>query len=248
MNRHSDRPRLHQRFYLPSESLQGENAEFGASESAHMATSLRLKPGTIVSATDGRGRIYDVELRSVTRQRTVGRVLRVRSVARRGSAVTVFKAIIKPSKMDLLVEKGTELGMAGLVPVTSERSLRRLSRARLERLTRVAVEAMKQSLGAHLPEIASPVSFDQAVAQTADYDLVALAWEADRTNTLASIVRSGTASIALWVGPEGGFADTEIETLRDRGAATFHLGSLRLRAETATLAALAILLEACEDH
>jgi 16S rRNA (uracil1498-N3)-methyltransferase len=248
VNSHCDKPRRHQRFYLPCESIQGDRAEFPVGESAHMAASLRLRRGTVVSATDGCGRVYDVELRNVIRERTAGRILRVRNVARAGGAVTVFQAVIKPTRMDLLVEKGTELGMAGLVPVVSERSVRRLSPARLERLKRVAVEAMKQSLGAHLPEIASPISFDHAVGQIPGYDLVGLAWEADRANTLTSIMRCGArGNIALWVGPEGGFADSEIATLREHGAVTFHLGNLRLRAETATLAALAILLGRSED-
>jgi 16S rRNA (uracil1498-N3)-methyltransferase len=141
--------------------------------------------------------------------------------------------------MDLLVEKAVELGCAGLVPVECERCVRRVAGPRLARWRRIASEAMKQSRRAHLADVFEPLDFDEAAGMAGDFDLVLLASEAPAVRPLKEVARAGPAAVALWVGPEGGFTDPEVEALMSAGAETFSLGAYRLRSETAALAALA---------
>lgn len=233
----------HHRFYLPTEAVAEDGmVVFPLAESIHMVSSLRIKKGDVVSATDGKGRICKVLVEQPGKRRVVGRIGGVRKVRRLRPAIHVFQGIVKPSGMDLIVEKCTELGVSAIVPVRTERSMRRLSKQRLERLRRIAIETMKQALGAYLPEICEPVSFEAAIAKHPDFEMVVVAWEKERKRTLVDSARRHTqGKVAVWVGPEGGLTKHELEALTSRGALTFTLGGLRLKTDTAAIASVAIL-------
>jgi 16S rRNA (uracil1498-N3)-methyltransferase len=166
----------------------------------------------------------------------------VEQEVREGPEVAVFQGIIKPAKMELVVEKCTELGICDFIPVITQRSLKGLSLTRIERLKRIAVEAMKQSLGAFLPGVRSPQRFNDALALLPGFGSALVAWEGEEQVNLRGILKkSRRGPVAIWIGPEGGFTPEEIGHLTSRGAATFGLGNLRLKAETAAIAAVAIL-------
>jgi 16S rRNA (uracil1498-N3)-methyltransferase len=146
--------------------------------------------------------------------------------------------------MDTIIEQCVELGIAGLVPVGFERSRESVSMPRLMRWRRIALEAMKQSLRSHLADICSPETFDGAIGLLGRHDLVLVASETDTgpiCGVLASVAKP--VSIALWVGPEGGLTDHELEALAEAGARFLNLGPHRLRSETAAVAAVALVAE-----
>jgi 16S rRNA (uracil1498-N3)-methyltransferase len=241
----------HYRFYLTSGSIDsaGEVA-FPESESSHMKASLRIGAGEIVSATDGRGRVFKVSVERFAGKRAVGRVVEVRELESPVPRIHLYQGMIRAPRMDVVVEKCTELGVAAFTPVRTERSVRRLSGDRLERLSRIAVESMKQSLGAHLPRMEAPAAFDDAIAGLGGFDLTLAAHEGEAATTLAGAARGASPkrspgarieTIALWIGPEGGLTDTEISSLVGKGAVTFSLGERRLKAETAAIASVAAL-------
>lgn len=241
-----DKALRHQRFYFPPEALKGVFIEFPPGECTHMIASLRLRKGDHVRATDGTGRIYDAVLDQARGRRVVGRVLKVCEVARPSPSIFLFQGISRSSSMEFALEKCVELGIDGFIPVLVGRSIRRLGARRLERLRRIAVEAMKQSLGAYLPRVHDSASLDEALEMLADFDLMLVASELERQCLLSEVARLKTAArIALWIGPEGGFADVEVDGLLERGAIPFSLGSSRLRSETAAIAAVAVLRSLC---
>jgi 16S rRNA (uracil1498-N3)-methyltransferase len=142
--------------------------------------------------------------------------------------------------MDLVVEKCVELGAAGLVVVDCERCQRRDSVARLERWRRVAVEAMKQSLQAHLPEIAWASALSGALAGAARLESSLVALGPGEHPRLGDVLAAGRpSSVGIWVGPEGGFSEEEIGLLAAAGAVPFRLSDSRLRSETAAIASVA---------
>jgi 16S rRNA (uracil1498-N3)-methyltransferase len=236
----------HQRFYFPPEAQRGDLIEFPPGECAHMISSLRLRKGDRVSATDGAGKIYDAVLERATARVAVGRILRVREVARPSPSISLFQGVTRSASMEVALEKCVELGIDGFVPVLVERSIRRPGARRLERLRRIAVEAMKQSLGAYLAHVHELASLAAALEMLVDFDLVLVASERERQCTLSGVARLKTATrIAVWIGPEGGLADDETGRLLDQGAIPFSLGSRRLKSETAAIAAVAVLRSLC---
>ena len=230
----------HQRFYLPPGAIDGREAVFSGSESSHISQSLRLGKGDVVTATDGEGGLYEIAIEQARPNRVTGCVVRSDRLERRGARIWVFQGAIRPSKMEWAVDKCTELGIAGWVAVPTERSERRVGPRRLERLRRLAVEAMKQSLGAYLPEIDAAESFDDALARSSNLGHVFAAWEGEKEARLKDLLTSEMTTLALWIGPEGGLSGPELEALGAVGARTFTLGARRLKAETAAVVSVAL--------
>lgn len=233
----------HYRFFISPEYPDSRGTvRFSRGESRHMTASLRVSEGDMVSATDGRGSIYRLAVESASGREVVARVVSVEHAEQIGPMVHLFQGVIKPSRMELIVEKATELGLGGFTPVLSARSDAKVGRIRMERLKRAAIEAMKQSLGAYLPYVRDPVGFDEAVDITGDFDFMLIAREGEGAEPLDQVLGGvEKGRVALWVGPAGGFTDDEMTMLAERGAIAFTLGPRRLKSETAAIASLAII-------
>jgi 16S rRNA (uracil1498-N3)-methyltransferase len=209
-----------------------------------MVSSLRLRRGDRIRATDGLGFFYEIVLEEARRKQVTGRIADRRKAEPAGAEIAIFQGAIKPAKMAVMVEKCVELGVRSIQPVETGLCVSGMGAGRIQRLKRIAIEAMKQSVGAYLPEISSLVSFEDAVARLSEFDLVVVAWEDEKREKLGSVIGDKRPSkIALWIGPEGGFTSLEIEELTRQGARTFSLGERRLKAETAAVASLAILTD-----
>jgi 16S rRNA (uracil1498-N3)-methyltransferase len=157
-------------------------------------------------------------------------------------------ALIKFDRFEWMIEKATELGVAEIVPVEttrSERGLERAARKRVERWRRIALEASQQSRRAHLPEVREPAAFDDIVTEAAQYRY-ALDEEPGGAAIASAIpaTRRAEDSVALLIGPEGGWTVEERAAFVAAGWTRVSLGPLILRAETAALAGLAVLAAA----
>lgn len=238
------RATYHQLFYFPPANLKGDLVGFAADETRHMLASLRLRRGDLISATDGVGTVFRLAIEGVVRGKATARVLETHCVEPPQPSIRVFQGIVKPVRMDFLVEKCVEMGIEALVPVECARCVGAAGPKRLERWRRVAVEAMKQSLQAWLPEISRPAEFEQALTQAADLDTLLVATDAAERSRLGEILTAVRgARIGVWIGPEGGFTDQERAALDRIGAVRFGIGRSRLRSETAALASVALIGE-----
>jgi 16S rRNA (uracil1498-N3)-methyltransferase len=163
--------------------------------------------------------------------------------------LVLAQAIPKGAKMDFVVEKATELGVAQIVPLLTERSATPPPPARLERWRRLARAAAQQSGRTTVPAVTDPRSLD-AFAARPGADRVLVPWElADRIplkDRLASLL-TGVSAVAIAIGPEGGFARSEVERAVSAGAIPLSLGARILRTETAGLVMLSALLYASGD-
>jgi 16S rRNA (uracil1498-N3)-methyltransferase len=161
-------------------------------------------------------------------------------------AFTLAQALPKGQKMDFIVEKTTELGVARIVPFASRRAVALApGEAHVERWRRLAKAAAQQCGRPDVPAVEAPVAFEALLPQFADYDVVLVAWEAAETRplreTLASQVARASRIMAI-VGPEGGFAHDEADAAVAAGARPVSLGKRILRTETAGFVLLAALL------
>ena len=240
------------RFYVDMPvSGVGEQAVLSAEESAHAARVLRLRPGEEVRLLDGEN-IWAAELVTVDAKETIASVTALCPSPEAPAKAVLFQGLPKADKLELIAQKGTELGMWELWPVEMERSVAKADKAdkadkKRERLSRIALEAAKQSGRAHVPEIASTISFAKALNQLDEFDLVLVAWEEEHSLPMSQAVDKYTTAhgapkrVMIVIGPEGGISQREWEQLKEHGAVSVTLGRRILRTETAGLCALSVL-------
>jgi 16S rRNA (uracil1498-N3)-methyltransferase len=168
----------------------------------------------------------------------------LRSGARESAReITLAQMIPKGQKLDYVIEKATELGVASVIPVRSSRSVAEASANKLARWRNIARSAAQQSGRTRIPDVESPIDFAALVARVRDFDAAVLAWEL-ATNSLRETLKSlGAArSILAIVGPEGGFSHAEADAAIAAGAHAVSLGPRILRTETAPLVILTAVL------
>jgi 16S rRNA (uracil1498-N3)-methyltransferase len=210
-------------------------------ESRHGLRVLRIRPGEGITVSNGRGEVVHATVVDAG-HRLVADVTRRSTEPPPRPRITVFAAIPKAGKLDLVVQKLTELGVDAIRPFPAARSVSRWDDAKAtkqtERLNAIAREAAKQSRRAWLPAVLVPAPLD--AIELPDPSFV-LDEEADN-GLAAALPDEPPVDLGLIIGPEGGFARDEVATLTARGGRPASLGPLILRAETATLVAAAVAL------
>ena len=159
----------------------------------------------------------------------------------------LFQGLPKGDKLELIIQKTVELGVAGIIPVEMSRCVMKLDekkkKARKERWQSIAESAAKQSKRNVIPEVSDVVTYKQAMEKVAELDLFLVPYENERgmaaTREALARIRPGM-SVGILVGPEGGFEDKEIRLAREAGAAIISLGKRILRAETAAVTAVGL--------
>jgi ribosomal protein L11 methyltransferase len=240
------------RFFVPALAHRGDTVHFGPEQARQMARVLRLSRGDAVVALDGSGTEWLVCLEAVERDRAAGRVLDQRPSAGEPRAhLTLYQALLAREKFELVLQKGTELGVSAFVPLITERGMvrERLAEQRLERWRSIIREAAEQSRRGRLPELHQAVTLAQALAAAPSDALGLFAWEGSR-RPLSGALRDlapGPTKLGLWIGPEGGFSAAEAAQAEAAGQVAVSLGPRILRTETAGVALAAIVLYACGD-
>jgi 16S rRNA (uracil1498-N3)-methyltransferase len=172
----------------------------------------------------------------------MARVISPVRVARRPVEVTLLQGIPRGPKMDLIVRMGTEIGLSAIVPMLATRTVPDPGAARLARWQRVAQEAAKQCKRGDLPEIHAPADLKTALEILGPVDLFVIPWEEELRPIGEITAGTSYASAGVLIGPEGGLTPDEVSTARAAGGLTVSLGPLILRAETAGLVTVAMLL------
>jgi 16S rRNA (uracil1498-N3)-methyltransferase len=231
------------RLFVPQAQLAGSaRVKLAPEQSRHLLAVLRLQSGAEIEVFDGRGGRFRAVL--------AGDELEIREVLpperRRVDAVLV-QALAKGEKMDLVVQKATELGATRIVPLAAERAIVRLERARGEaraqRWRRIAQEAARQCGRADVPRVDEALGWDGVLSLLhAEPDRRALLLDPGEGNVRLGDAARGLSRVLIAVGPEGGFSPEERRRAVENGFVSVSMGPLVLRAETAGLAALAVVL------
>jgi 16S rRNA (uracil1498-N3)-methyltransferase len=237
------------RLFVPGERLGGARLTLTGPEHRHIGLVLRARPGDALTLFDGAGGEVEAEVIRVERAETELALGVRRAVAGPAVPLTLLCAIPRGPRMDLLVQKTSELGVARIVPVVTERSVVRPGaegadgkRARWEKIAR---EAARQCGRADLPIVDPPVGLEEALAGP-DLPARRLAlFEGERTRSLrAALGGAEPAATALLVGPEGGFAPAELAVAQAARFEAVGLGDRILRVETAAIVAVALVASA----
>jgi 16S rRNA (uracil1498-N3)-methyltransferase len=233
-------PRFHVPGLFAPEAVASGRVRLPDDEGAHLVRVLRARPGDAVRLFAGAGREAQCVVETAGKDGAVVVVQREIVAPRAARDVVLCTSVPRGERMEWLVEKAVEAGVAAIVPLASERSVRKEAGPNsMRRWARAAVEAAKQSGRAVVPEVAEPVTLAEAIARTAHTTrLVATPGAAARVGELVP----AAGAVALFVGPEGGFEPEETAALAAAGASPFGLGPFILRVETA--AALAVHLAA----
>jgi 16S rRNA (uracil1498-N3)-methyltransferase len=227
----------------------GGTVPLSPGDANHVRNVLRLKPGDPVRLFDGRGAEYDARIASISADGVRAAVTgRVRPDTESPLGITIAQGFLKEKKMDTLIRQLTELGIRRWIPFFAERSVARPDskrlRARKERWEKIAAESLKQCRRSRIPDIGETLSFSEMIEAAAGADLKIIFWEkaAGDSRDLFSLSDAGPYTTVFAVlGPEGGLSEAEVETAVAEGFTTAALGPRILRAETATVAACALL-------
>jgi 16S rRNA (uracil1498-N3)-methyltransferase len=241
---------LMQRYFIQTEQQTNDSFELDQDASRHITKVMRMREGEqIIVVYKQVAHICEITaLEPLVTVAPTGETVRSPEMP---VQVTIACGLPKGDKLELITQKGTELGMFSLIPFAAERSIvkwdDKKAKKNVERLQKIALEAAEQSHRTHVPVIEMPQTFKQLVANIAQYDAVFIADEEDakleeRTHfatKLQQFAEASGQSILCIFGPEGGIARSESDALKAAGAKTMSLGPRILRAETAPLYALA---------
>jgi 16S rRNA (uracil1498-N3)-methyltransferase len=199
---------------------------------------------------DNEGWEYEVALDRVERSAVTGEILVRRRVASEPAVkMTLYQSLVKRDKFEWVLQKCTELGVTRFVPMITRHSviqeLGSISPKKVARWQRIITESAEQSRRGRRPDLGSGVTFRQAIDGLNEFQLAVISWEQEVNQNLRaalSSVVSGVPSIAIFIGPEGGFAEEEIDYARRRGVTPVTLGPRILRSETAAVVTSALIL------
>jgi 16S rRNA (uracil1498-N3)-methyltransferase len=236
------------RFFVSPEVLSSPEIALRGEVTQQISRVLRLREGEEIVLLDGTGQEHRVKLRAVVDREVRGVISHSRMAPGEPALkLTLYQALLRREKFEQVLQKGTEVGISEFVPVQTARSLPKADTTRegkLERWRRIIREAAEQSERAVVPSLHEPLLFGEALQRASRQEAWLFAWEREAsrgpTSALRTLPQMGSA--ALFVGPEGGFEDEEVEAAEAAGATTFGLGPRVLRAETVApvLAGLAL--------
>jgi 16S rRNA (uracil1498-N3)-methyltransferase len=237
------------RIHVPGPLASGAEILLPRQAGEHLTRVLRLESGAGFTLFDGRGGEYAAELSAVGKE-VRARVLGHEAIERESPLhITLLQGVARGERMDLIVQKATELGVARIVPVLTVRSVVKLDARqggrKLEHWRGVVISACEQCGRNRIPEVAAPVALGDALpALPAGNARCLLAADGEETLARAAI---GRAALVLLIGPEGGLTDDERKFARAHGFSAYRIGPRILRTETAGLAAIATLQAVAGD-
>lgn len=226
----------------------GDRVALTGEDARHLSLSLRAKVGESVTLSDGEGNDFFCEIQSIAPEQVILSVLnKERSKGETAVPITLFWGLAKGEKNELIVQKSVELGVVRLVPFLSERCIARQTPAdfvkKQQRYQKVALEAAKQSGRGRVPEVSGLMHFSALCREMAAFDCPLLCYEREN-RPLRDISLVSATSVAVIVGPEGGFSLEEAAALVQAGAQSVSLGCRIVRCETAPLLAVSACLYA----
>ncbi|MFZ5595945.1 MAG: 16S rRNA (uracil(1498)-N(3))-methyltransferase [Bacillota bacterium] len=241
------------RFFVEPQQFDADRPVVTGPDVKHMVKVLRLKPGDRVELLDGSGRAALARVESLGRDEVVcSKLSEYKPGGEPPVRVTLVQGLARGEKMDLIIQKCTELGVAEIMPMICSRSVVRLEEGkaagRQARWQRVALEAAKQCRRPRVPLVHSPRDISRVLEEMPPGAAGLMPWEEERNCPIGELLKGESPGhVYIFIGPEGGFEPAEVEQARSRGVATVSLGPRILRTETAGLICLGLVMHRWGD-
>ncbi|MDH5298035.1 MAG: 16S rRNA (uracil(1498)-N(3))-methyltransferase [Desulfobulbaceae bacterium] len=233
------------RFFVDPAAVTATTARLTGTEAHHLAEVLRLGPGTVVDLFDGCGTVYRARVERVIRGEVETTILASARQSDGRPSLSMGVALLTGKKMDLVIQKATELGVDAIHPYIARHcTVKERNENKEERWQRIILEACKQCNRPAPPECTPAADFTSILEAPPPSAIKIIFWEREHARTLADLLPTGTmvpAAVFALCGPEGGFSVEEIDQAVSAGFTPVTLGDRILRAETAVIAGAAIL-------
>lgn len=236
-------PRL---FFIDSKNIIDNQISISNTALRHITKVLRIGVGDKIWIADERKKRYLIELTDVNHKKAQGKILETKEAAEPPAIeIILLQSILKGEKMDMLIQKATELGVSKILPLISERTIIKVkSPGKEKRWQSIAKEASQQSGRWEVPEFAPVTCFEDVFEKIGVIDFGLILWEGEQENRLKDVLErypDSIKKICVFIGPEGGFTEKEIGLAKEKGFISVSMGDLILRAETAAITIIGIL-------
>ncbi len=230
------------KLFLPPEELTTKQITITGEQARYLSLVHRIKPGEQLIIFDGLGNRYTCKILQSRKKEVIAEQMKKEPYSAESPiAITLAQGIAKGDKMDLIIQKSTELGIKKIIPLITKRTQIRHT-DKTDRWRKIALSASQQSGRGKIPDVTEPVSFKEFFEKQ-ETDRGIILSEEEKERNLKKILNDfqGAIEITLLVGPEGGFSKSEVITASENGFATISLGPRILRTETAPITALSII-------
>lgn len=237
-------------FFVSKEDLELENSKayIKDEDNHHLTKVFRAKEKDIVEISDGEDNQYICEIETIDSKETTLKILEKSKIARESSVkVFLYQGIPKAQKMDMIIQKVTEVGVSTIYPLKMKRcvvNLKEKEDKKIDRWQKIAYEAAKQSKRGVIPKVEKSLTIKEAIKSMESNDLNIVFYEGQGVQKIKDILseKQDIKSIGIFIGPEGGFDEEEITLLRDKNALLGSLGARILRTETAGIVGASLVL------
>ncbi|NLK21544.1 MAG: 16S rRNA (uracil(1498)-N(3))-methyltransferase [Epulopiscium sp.] len=237
------------RFFVEPSQIKNDSIFIHGEDVKHISKVLRLKNGDKISICNGQGTDYQCIIKNMDKEIIVAQIVSNHlSQTEPKTKITLFQALVKSDKMDLIIQKTVEMGIFKIIPIVTERTVVRFEnekkeRSRLARWQKIAESAAKQSQRGIIPEVEPVITLSEAFDRSKEMDCKLIPYEKETDKNLRSILSNfNGGNIAIFIGPEGGFEESEIALGKQQGIIPITLGRRILRTETAGLFTVSIIM------
>lgn len=237
------------RYFVDSSQITENRITIAGDDYQHLKKVLRaVKGDTVTVCCDG----YDYlsEIDEIENNCIIAQIInKVPNQTESALKVTLYQGLPKADKMDFIIQKCIELGVNEIVPVITERSISKINsdkdaKNKVSRWQKIGIEAAKQSNRGIIPKICMPVKFNEAIDLASKFDLSVIPYEKESSSNFKDIVSKcfSVETASIFIGPEGGYTEHEIQLAESKGINKMTLGPRILRTETAGIVALSLMM------
>jgi 16S rRNA (uracil1498-N3)-methyltransferase len=237
------------RFFVSEDLIKNNTVTVTGSDVKHITKVLRLKPGAVISLLTENGSEFEAKITEINNWAVECSIIAQKQVSTEAPVrITLYQGLPKADKMEMIIQKSTELGVVSIVPVICDRSIAKIDEKKasikVARWQRIAEEAAKQSRRSVIPVVREVLNFKDALSQLDETVLAIMPWEEEQNGGIKKVLitNKNKEAVALFIGPEGGFTSEEAALAREKGVFLVSLGPRILRTETAGIAVAALIL------
>ena len=235
-----------QKFFVKTNQIEDNKIRIVGSDVKHIVNVLRMQKKEKIQVCNSETlENYIVEIQEVEKDKIVTNIIeKIQTSVESNVEIDLYQGLPKADKMELIIQKTTELGISRIIPIDMIRCVVKLeekeAKKKIERWQKIAEGAAKQSKRDRIPQIENKIKLEDVIYKIEEYDVFFMAYEEERNQTLKyelrKIKKKEKYKIGVLIGPEGGIDREEIKLLKDNGARIVTLGKRILRTETAPIA------------